>query len=166
MAIEIKEIANVEALSAGIGISTPVGFCALPRGFETARALADLQHESSALDVKVLLREANIHLTIYQPDGVAIPYLQENDNTWVGPTLFFGVTVLTQQPELISVALSVISNFLTEHFRGRPEPSRARFSVIRETTETKTTKKVTNRYEFDGPPEQMAEFIAMIKEQK
>jgi hypothetical protein len=166
MPIEIKEIPDVESLSASLGISTPVGFCVLPRGFETATAVTDLKHECSALDLRVLLRQENIALTIYQPDGVTIPYLQENDNTWVGPTLFFGVTILTQQPELISVALSVIANFLTEHFRGRPEPGRARFSVIRETTETKTTKKVTNRYDFDGPPEQMAEFIAMIKEQK
>jgi hypothetical protein len=166
MSIELTDWIDIEERSSLFGIKAPDGFCILPRRFDHAKALSELCHESSALDVKVLFRQANLPITVYQPDGVQIPYLQENDNTWIGPILFFGAAFISENPQFISVALSVIANYVTELFKGSPEPARAKLSVVVEIHTTKTTRTTTKRIDFDGPPDKITEITALIKDIK
>src|SRR5947209_370171 len=134
MAIEITDYLDVEQRSSDLGLKAPEGACILPRRFASAKDAGELCHESSALDLKTLFREADLPITVYQPDGEKIPYLQENDITWVGPVLFFSYAAVSQNPHIISVALSVIANYVTDLFKGLPQPARVRLSVVIETT--------------------------------
>jgi hypothetical protein len=164
MPTETKECPDVIQRFADLGMKPPEGCCILPRSFWKAETVSDLCHESSALDLKSLFRQANLPIVVYQPDGQKIPYLQENDIHWTGPILFFAVAQLSENPNLISVALGVISNYVTGIFKGSVEQVRARLSVVVEMSETKTTKKITKRYDYDGPPDQIADIIKLIKE--
>ena len=166
MSIETIDYLDVEQRSLALGIKAPEGFCILPRRFEHAQTVSDLCHESSALDVKALLRQANLPITIYQPDGTQIPYLQENDNTWIGPVLFFSMATLIENPHILGVALGVIANYATDIFRGSPEPGRARLSVVIETSTTKTTKKTTKKIDYDGPHDKINDILSFIKDIK
>src|SRR4051794_33025838 len=109
MSIEIADYLDVEQRSSDLGLKAPEGACILPRHFAHAKDAGELCHESSALDLKALFREAGLPITVYQPDGTKIPYLQENDITWIGPLLFFSAAALWQNPNIVSVALSVIA---------------------------------------------------------
>jgi hypothetical protein len=164
MFIEITDYVDVEQRSSDLGIKAPQGVCILPRRFEHAKAVSDLCHESSALDVKTLCRQANVPITIYQPDGPQIPYLQENDNTWIGPVLFVSAGVMSQNPHILNVALGVIGNYVTDLFKGSPQPARAKLSVVIETTATKATTKTTKKIDFDGPPDKITEINNLIKD--
>src|SRR5262249_23546494 len=106
----------------------------------------------------------SLPITIYQPDRDQIPYLQENDINWAGPILLFTVAALSENPHLVSVALGVVSNYVTAIFKGSAEPVRAKLSVVIETATTKTTTKTTKRYDFDGPPEDIPSIISLIKD--
>jgi hypothetical protein len=174
--MHVTDYIDVEQRCAALSIPKPEGFCILPRRFEDAQTVSDLRHESSALDLKVLFRRANLPITVYQPDGATIPYLQENDNTWTGPILLLGYAVLTSDPNALAVSLSIIANYLTDFFRGNPEPVRAKLSFVVEVLETetkeketktgttKTTKVIRKRFDFDGPPDELPGFPDFIKD--
>lgn len=164
MAIEITDYLDVEQRSSELGLTAPEGACILPRRFATAKEAGELCHESSALDLKTLFRHADLSITVYQPDGAKIPYLQENDITWVGPVLFFSAAALSQNPHIVSVALSVIANYVTDIFKGLPHSGRARLSVVIETATTKTTSKTTKKIDFDGPADNLSEITGLIKD--
>jgi hypothetical protein len=152
MPIDVKEYIDIPQRCAMLGIKIPEGFSILPRHFADAQAVSELCHESSAVDVQVLLREANVSVTVYQPNGVTIPSIQENDNTWVGPLLFFTASSLSANPELITVALGVISNYVTDLFRGLPGQNRAKLSLIIESETTTTTTTAPSMLTTPTPP--------------
>ncbi len=166
MSIEITDYLDVEQRFSALGIKPPEGACILPRGFTHAKDVAELCHESSALDLKTLFRQADLPIAVYQPDEAKIPYLQENDITWVGPALFFSAAAISQHPHIVSVVLSVIANYVTDLFKGLSQPGRARLSVVVETTTTKTTTKTTKKINFDGPPDKLSEITDLIKDIK
>ena len=120
MSIEITDYLDVGQRASELGLKAPEGLCILPRRFGSAKDVAELVHESSALDLKTLFREADLPVTVYQPDGTKIPYLQENDIVWVGPVLFVSYAALSENPHILSVALSVIANYVTDLFKGSP----------------------------------------------
>jgi hypothetical protein len=166
MSIDITDYLDVEQRSSELGLKPPEGACILPRHFASAKQVSDLCHESSALDLKPLFREASLPITVYQPDGVKIPYLQENDSTWVGPLLFFSAAALSQNALLLGASLGVIGNDLTELFKGLSQPARVRLSVVVETNTTKTATKTTKKIDFDGPPDKLSEITGLIKDIK
>jgi hypothetical protein len=166
VSIEIHDYLDVGQRAADFGLKAPEGVCILPRRFGSAKDVGELVHESSALDLKTLFREADLPVTVYQPDGTKIPYLQENDITWVGPVVFFSAAAISQNPHIVSVALSVIANYVTDLFKGSPEPGRAKLSVVVETHTTKTTTTVTKKIDFDGPPDKISDIDKLLKDMK
>jgi hypothetical protein len=166
MSIEITDYPDVGQRASDLGLKAPEGACILPRRFASAKDAGELVHESSALDLKTLFRDADLPITVYQPDGTKIQYLQENDVTWVGPVLFVSYAALSQNPHILSVALSVIANYVTELFKGLPQPARVKLSVVVETHTTKTTTTVTKKVDFDGPPDKLSEINGLIKDIK
>jgi hypothetical protein len=166
MAIEITDYLDVEQRASDLNLKTPEGACILPRHFDTAKDVGELCHESSALDLKTLFRQADLPITVYQPDGAKIPYLQENDVTWVGPLLFFSAAALTENPYLLGASLGVIGNYMTELFRGSPKSGRVKLSVVIETATTSTTTKTTKKIDFDGPADKLSEINGLIKDIK
>jgi hypothetical protein len=163
-AIEINDYIDVGQRASELGLKAPEGLCILPRHFASAQDVAELVHESSALDLKTLFREAGLPVTVYQPDGTKIPYVQENDITWIGPLLFVSCAALSQNPHILSVALSVIANYVTDLFKGLPQPARVKLSLVVETHTTKTTTTVTKKIDFDGPPDKLSEINGLIKD--
>jgi hypothetical protein len=85
MSIEVTDYIDVEQRAGELGIKTPEGFCILPRRFQHAKGVEAMCHEASALDLKVLFRQENLPIEVYQPEGKPIPLIKENDNTWIGP---------------------------------------------------------------------------------
>jgi hypothetical protein len=166
MTIKITDYLDIEQRASDLNLKAPEGACILPRYFADAENITDLCHESTALDLKTVFREADLPITIYQPDGVKIPYLQENDITWVGPLLFFSAAALTENPHLLGASLGVIGNYLTELFTGLPKPGRVKLSVVIETATTKTTTKTTKRIDYDGPADKLSEINGLIKDIK
>jgi hypothetical protein len=164
--IEIADYLDVGQRASALGIKAPAGACILPRAFASAKDACELVHESSSLDLKPLFRQAGLPIGAYQLEGAKIPYLQENDITWVGPVLFFSAAAISQTPHIVSIALSVIANYVTDLFKGVPQSARVKLSVVVETHNTKTTTTVTKKIDFDGPPDKLSEINGIIKDIK
>ena len=122
MAIEITDYLDVSQHASDLGLKAPEGACILPRDFARAKDARELVHESSALDLKTLFREADLPITAYEPDGAKSPYLQENDITWVGPASSSAPPPLARTRTSSASRCSVIANYVTDLFKGLPEP--------------------------------------------
>lgn len=163
MPVEISDYVEIEQRCSLLGIQRPEGFCILPRNFEHAESLSELCHESSALTMKTLFRQARLPITVYQPSDAPLSYIQENDNSWAAPVLFLTVTALSENAHCLSVALNVISNYVTDLFKGSPETTSVKLTVIIEKSQTKSSNKITKKYSYTGPSDKINELARMIE---
>ena len=86
--------------------------------------------------------------------------LEQRSAEWFGPTLLITTAALTRNTELISIALSVISNYLTEYFKGRKEPN-IKISFITQKSKTQFTK-----FDYEGDKEGLKEFGKLLDQLK
>lgn len=164
MQIRKAEYPDVQQRAAELKVNAPTGLALLPRNFADAVSADDLIHESTAPTVRVLWKEAGVDETQLEPDGVRIPTVSENAFEWLGPTIFIGAAIWSENPQAVTIALGVISNYLTEWFKGIPGDKRVRMSAVVEKTKSKGKSKTYVKVEYEGPPEQVADLADMIKE--
>jgi hypothetical protein len=70
---------------------------------------------------------------------------------WIGLVVLFSAAAISQNPEIVSITLGVISNYLTDWFRGFPKQQiTARLKMVQETKEGNS--KI---FDYDGPAENM-----------
>ena len=86
--------------------------------------------------------------------------LEQRSVEWFGPTLLITTAALTHNAELISITLSVISNYLTDYFKGRKEPT-VKISFIKQKSKTQFTK-----FDYEGDKEGLKEFEKLLDQFK
>lgn len=146
--ITVDDFVEVEERASSLGLNTPSGLCFLPRNFAEAETANELLHDGNVTTLRVLFRQAGIEESRLEPDGIRIPSLEQKCAELVLPALFVAQLVYSSNPEAVSLALSVISNYVTEWFRASPGDSRVRFSVVLKDKRTGQTKRV--RYSGDA----------------
>lgn len=98
--------------------------------------------------VAKLLKSRVVDTLLLPIDGT-IRFRDERALTWLGPVIFISAALYSTNPDIVSVSLSVIANYLTDIFKGHSAEKRAKMTVIVETTPR--SKYV--RLEYDGPVE-------------
>ena len=78
---------------------------------------------------------------------------------WLGPTLFVGYALLSDNGNLLNIALGVVANYLTEFFRGAGEASIIKLDFIIEKTPGRDYKHL----KFEGPPEAIPALKEAVK---
>lgn len=87
-------------------------------------------------------------------------FLEQRSADWFGPTLLFTTAALTQNSELISITLNIISNYLTDYFKGHKEP-KIKISFITQQSKTQFTK-----LDYEGDKEGLKEFEKILDQFK
>ena len=164
MAIEVSEYVDVKKRALELGCNAPTELALLPRNFEVAKSKDELVHESSVPTIRVLWRQAGISETRIEKEGDRYLYVQEKAfREWIGPIIFVGVSLLSQNPHAISVALGVISNYLTDWFKGIPYNKRiVKQDLVVETIETKGM--TYKRIHYEGGIEGLRQLPEIIRE--
>lgn len=70
--------------------------------------------------------------------------VEQRSGDWFAPILFVSSVAMTQNPEMIAIALSVIANYVTDFFKGQDSPN-IRLKIVHK--ETKTSKLTEIYYE-------------------
>lgn len=73
--------------------------------------------------------------------------VEQRSGEWFGPAILLSSALVTGNSELISVFCGVVSNYLTDFFKGNPAPPKIKLKVLYK--ETKTTKTTEISYEGD-----------------
>jgi hypothetical protein len=109
--------------------------------------------------VRKLWQQNNIIETPIEKPGEKLPLVAEAAFEWIGPTIFVSAMLLSQNPNLVAIALNVISNYLTDWFRGVVKETRkVKLNVIVETKDGDYKK-----LEYEGPPEGLKNLSGVIK---
>ncbi len=160
MAIEVTEAINVPEQAAALGLAVPTHLTVLPRNFETAEALAELAHESPAATIRKLWREAGLPETPLELDGQRLPRMLDRSADWVGPTIFVGSLLLTENQHAVSLAISIVKDYVVNFFKGWPNPPQVKLDVIVETSESKKYRRI----HYSGSADGLSELPAIIQE--
>jgi hypothetical protein len=118
MDIKTEDYLDVEEKLQELGCRQAIGLTLLPANFTTASSIDEFRQFSEVATVKTLFREAGLSLTEIVDREQRPRYIQNNFSDWVGPTLLITSSLWSQNPYAISLALNVISNYLTDLFKG------------------------------------------------
>ena len=160
MTIQISEYVNVKKRAEELNCNIPTGIALLPRNFETAESKDELIHESSVPTIRVLWRKEKISETKIEKEEDKFPNAQENAFEWIGPIIFVSASILSQNPYVLTVGLGVVSNYLTEWFKGIPGDKKVRLDIVIEQAEGKVYKRIS----YKGEPEGLHELPKIISE--
>lgn len=134
----------------------------LPFNFDTVSNKKDLIYDNSVKTIRTLLRNAELPDERIEKTGETIGYRQLNHLEWLAPTFFVTYSVLSQNPYILSIALSVVANYLTDFFKGMSEDHKVKIDIIVEKEKGKTYKKIT--YIGDGKGlDELAEIVKNVK---
>ncbi|MCK4598697.1 hypothetical protein KAU37_02540 [Candidatus Bipolaricaulota bacterium] len=160
MTVQEFDFVDVEEKAKALGCNIPTGIALLPRNFESAESKDDLLHESTVPTVRILFRNNGITETPLEHEDERFPQVSEKAfEGWVGPTLFVSFALLSQNPHIISVALGMISNYLTDWFKGIPGGGNAKLDIVVE-----TRKKTYKRIYYEGPVSGLEKAAQVIRE--
>jgi hypothetical protein len=160
MTIQITDYINVVERAKELGCNIPTEIAFLPRNFDTAACRNDLIHESSVADFRILWRQASLNETRIESEGERLPQAEEKFFEWASPIIFISTLYLSQNPQGVSIALNIISNYLTDFFKGIPGNKKVRLDIVVEQTKTKKYLRV----HYEGDEQGLAEVGKAIKQ--
>jgi len=133
----------------------------LPTNFEFVAARTDFRQLSEAATVKTLFRTNSVPLDDFLPPSERASYLQNNSFEWLAPTLFISSSLLIDNPAAVSVALGVLSNYITEFLKGTPGQKRAKLDIVVERSGDMSCKKISYEGDVEGI-KSLAEIVRQI----
>lgn len=114
-------------------------------------------YANSVKSLKTVFRNNDLNFDVI--DSKEIAYQQLNSFEWIGPTLFFGVSMLSDNQHLISISLSVIASYLTDFFRGTSGDNKVKLDIVVEKEKNKIYKKI----QFEGSVDSLKDLPRVIK---
>ncbi len=162
MVTKVLDYINVKERCIKLGYNIPTELAILPINFDTASSKDELVHEDTASTIRKLWRKAGIVETKIEKEGDKIPYEQRKSLELAIPTVFVGFSLLSQNPGLIAIALNIISNYVTDFFKGIVGEKRVKFDIIVEQNENHKSKII----HYEGDPEGLNKLLQVIEELK
>lgn len=158
MSTEVLDYVSVSEKLKSFGISAPNGLAILPDNLAAAKSISDLRQQVESDTVRTLLMANKItYVEIFDEDDQP-PYLQQYSFEWFGPTLFVSAGLLSQNPNVLSVALGIITNYLYDLFKGGKD-GKASLDVIFEQADG-SCKKI----HYSGPPDGLNKVSEIVRD--
>ncbi|SRR6266481_717173 len=149
MSIKLEDYVDVEAKLLELGCHQAKSLVLLPQNFHSAINVGDFRQMSEAATVKKLLRAAGLELAELVDRAQRPPNIHNNAADWVAPILFVSSALWVQNPAVVSVALSVIANYLTDSFKG-VNGKTIKLDFVVEKTKTRRCTKISYEGDVSG----------------
>lgn len=158
MSIEVRDHVSIAVKLKSFDVAAPSGFAIIPHNLATATSKGDLRQHVESDTVRTLLLANNIpHVEIFDENDQP-PYLQQYGFEWFGPTLFISAGVMLQDPNVLSVTLGLITNYLYDLFKGSKNGN-ASLNVI-----FQDAGGACKEVRYSGPPEGLRAVADIVKE--
>ena len=158
MNTEVRDYVSVSEKLRTFGISPPTGLAILPSNLAEATSVQDLRQQAESDTVRTLLTANKVaYVEIFDEDSQP-QYLQQYGFEWFGPTLFISAGLLSQDPNVISVALGVITNYLYDLFKGAKD-GKASLDVILQHADG-SCKQIR----YSGPPDGLSKVAEIVRD--
>lgn len=157
---QISDYPDVVQRATELGCQVPTQIAILPRNYATAQSVDELLFESETPTVRVLWRKAGVVETPILASSQKTAQISEKSfEAWIAPTMFVSLSLLSQNPGLISVALGVVSNYLTDIFKGFTDRQNVKLDIVVE-----TKNKGFKNIHYDGPVGGLKELPLIVRE--
>lgn len=114
MVTTTEEGPNVRKRAAELGCAIPTTMAILPGNFAEVSLRSEFLQPSEAATVRSLFRSSGVPLDDLVSAEEKPSYIQNNGFEWIAPTIFVGSSLISENQTIISVALSVLANYVTD----------------------------------------------------
>jgi len=157
MSTKVRNHVSVSEKLKNFGITVPNGLAILPSNLATAKSIEEFRQHVESDTVRTLLRSSKIpYVEIFDDDNQPA-YLQQYGFEWFGPTLFLSTGLLSQNPNVLSITLGIITNYLYDLFKGS-KSSKASLNVIIQQADG-SCKEV----HYSGHPDALSDIADIVK---
>lgn len=164
MSLELRDYPSVSDRARALGLSAPTGLAILPENLTDARTATELRFANGTATVRTLFRNDGIDYELLIANGERPQHLVLKDADWYGPTLFIAAALATENAPLVSIALSLIANYLTDFFKGTAGRSTAKLRVVVEKGPDGACKMLSYEGDVSGIAELKKAVQAMLDE--
>ena len=148
MAVVTTDYVHVAHRASELGCVIPSGIAILPENFSEVGARQELLFGSEASTIRKLLSDEKLPLTEILPSGERVRSVHNKHFEWA-PLLFIAAALVSENPNAVSVALGVISNYATEFFKGSPGKS-VKLKLVVERKKDKSCKLLSYEGDVEG----------------
>jgi hypothetical protein len=149
--ITFEDYVRVDERARDLGCSLPTTLAVIPLHFETAATRAELHTASHTATVVKLLTGNGILVESFLLPSERPPYVVNKHFQWLGPTLFIPLALLNENPQIVSLAIGVLANCITDFFKGIPKRQRnVKLDLVVEIKKNSVYRKITYDGDLDG----------------
>lgn len=160
----ISDYPSVQERLTTLGCDFPQGFAVLPANFAVAAQRSDLKELAEAPTVRKLLRSSGLPVSSILADGERAPLILNRSAGWTGPALFIAAGLLSSNATAVSLALGVLTNYLSDFLKGSLREKGVSIDIIVE----RKGDRVCKRISYQGPIEglqTLAQAVARIADE-
>ena len=113
----------------------------------------EVKYPSTIESVVKLLRQQKVPVDTLNPID-AMTSLQDNRGLdWVAPTFLVSGFLLTQNPTMVSVALGIIANYVTDLCKGLKSDPKVKVKIVQTAADGKKAQRISYEGPVSGLPE-------------
>lgn len=139
-----------------LNLSIPNAITFLPENIEKVDSENELIFADSTIDIKKLFRLNSVET------GELIPISKSYNRKaadFYGPAIFISLSMLSENPNVVSVALNLLSSYIYDRFKGTTGNKKVKIEIYVETKKNKSVKKIV----YDGDVGELDKLNEIIK---
>jgi len=143
-----------------LGIDYPEGLCFFPENIDSAKDKSDFIFTDSVSDLSKVFKQNSINISKLGGDSNLLRSRKNAD--FFVPAIFFSLSLVSENPAIVSLSLSVLANHITDFFKGSFSRKKVNLDIYVETIGKKKIQKIAYSGSVEGI-EKLAEVIKSIK---
>lgn len=159
MGINVEPFPSVPVLAAELQCELPTGLVFLPDNFASLNADDDLLFRGEATTVTKVLRGAGLQIEKLGNPARSSAFIHNKSHDWALPIIFVGTELLKNQPDIISLTLTAIQDYVLGLFKGVTRDRKITASIVVEHRKNGKFIKV----DYEGEPDGLDAFAKIVK---
>lgn len=131
-----------------LNINVPKSLTFIPENISEVKDKSDFIFADSTTDFKKIFRLNDLQSKELNSDSSV--YRSRKSAEFYGPAIFISLSMLSENPHLIAIAINVTSDYCKDFFKGSLGKKKVKLDIYVETSKKKTVKKISYEGDSDG----------------
>lgn len=159
MGYKIEDI-NLQAKLKELNLKLSSILTFFPENIEEVKQKENFVFTDSMLDLNKIFRQENLDIAVLGTDTEL--YRTRKDADIYLPAIFFSLSLVTENPSIVSISLNVLSNYIYDLCKGSFDKKTAKVDFYIETEEEGKVKRIS----YSGDSEGLKDLPEIIKAMK
>ena len=159
MDYKIEDI-NLQAKLEELNLKIPSTLTFFPENIEEVKQKEDFVFTDSMLDLNKIFRQENLDITVLGTD-TELYRTRKNADIYL-PAIFFSLSLVTENPSIVSISLNVLSNYIYDLCKGSFGKKTAKVEFYIETEKEGKIRRIS----YSGDSEGLKDLSKIIKAMK